>query len=235
MKPTVSDAILRDAVAKELERDPELVAKHISVTAIDGAVTLGGHVAMIHEKHVAVRAAERVAAVRAVADDIEVREPSLHERADDEIAEEIAHLRGANGPIADSVGVQVRDARVILHGDVESDAQRDAAESAVRQLAGVRTVDNLIKVKAQIDPSDADVERRVRDAIAQTADLDARSIRVRMDNGIAHVSGQVVTFAAMQVALEAAEAAPGVKAVESAIVVASQELLRHEYEKVPGT
>jgi osmotically-inducible protein OsmY len=124
----VSDASLRDAVLKELERDPEIVAKHISVTEIDGAVTLGGHVTMIHEKHAAVRAAEREEPVRAVADDIEVREPSLHERADDEIAEEIARLRGAGGPIPDSVGAQVRDAHVILHEDVESDSQRDAAE-----------------------------------------------------------------------------------------------------------
>ena len=99
MKPTVSDKNLRDAVLNELDSDPEVIAKHISVTAIDGAVTLRGHVMSIHEKHVAVRAAERVDAVRAVADDIEVREPSLHERADDEIAEEIAHLRSAGGPI----------------------------------------------------------------------------------------------------------------------------------------
>jgi osmotically-inducible protein OsmY len=222
MKPSVSDATLREAVVRELERDPEVVAKHISVMAIDGAVTLGGHVTMIHEKHVAVRAAERVAAVRAVADDIEVREPSLHDRADDEIAEEVAHLRGAGGPIPDSVGAQVRDAHVILHGDVESGDQRDAAESAVRHLAGVRVVDNLIKVKTQAEPSDSDVERRVREAIARTADLDARSIEVTMDNGIAHLSGQVVTSAALQVALDAAEAAPGVTGVESAIVVISQ-------------
>src|SRR5689334_14646726 len=168
MKPSVSDATLREAVVRELERDPEVVAKHISVMAIDGAVTLGGHVMTIHEKHVAVRAAERVAAVRAVADDIDVREPSLHERADDEIAEEIAHLRHGGGPIPDSVGAQVRDARIILHGDVESDAERDAAESAVRQLTGVRVVDNLIRVKGQSEPSDTDVERRVRDAIART-------------------------------------------------------------------
>jgi hypothetical protein len=93
MKPVVSDTILRDAVIKELEDDPEVIAKHIWVTAIDGAVTLAGHVMTIHEKHVAVRAAERVEVVRAVADAIEVRAPSLHERADDEIAEEIAHLR----------------------------------------------------------------------------------------------------------------------------------------------
>src|SRR5205809_1004149 len=106
MKPIVSDRILRDAVVKKLEDDPEVVAKHISVTAIDGAVTLGGHVRSIHEKHVAVRAAERVPAVKAVADDIDVREPSLHECADDEIAEEVAHLRGWGAQLPDSVAVQ---------------------------------------------------------------------------------------------------------------------------------
>jgi osmotically-inducible protein OsmY len=138
---------------KELEDDPEVAAKHIWVTAIDGAVTLAGHVMTIHEKHVAVRAAERVDAVRAVADAIEVREPSLHDRADDEIAEEIAHLRGWHAQIPDSVGAQVRDGRIILHGQVESESQSEGAESAVRQLTGMRVVDNLIKVKPQSEPT----------------------------------------------------------------------------------
>ncbi len=223
MKPRVSDASLRDAVVKELERDPEVIAKHISVTAIDGAITLGGHVMTIHEKHVAVRAAERVDAVRAVADDIEVREPSLHERADDEIAEEIAHLRSWGAQIPDSVAAQVRDGRVILHGEVESASQRDTAESAIRQLTGVRVIDNLIKVKAQTEPTAADVEHRVQAAIARTADLHARSIQVRMNDSTAHLSGHVPSLAALQIALRAAETAPGVTAVDSEIVGASSE------------
>ena len=219
MKPMISDKILRDAVVNELERDPEVDARHISVTAIDGAIALGGHVTTIHEKHVAVRAAERVQAVRAVADDIEVRPPSLHERADDEIAEEIAHLRSWEGPIPDSVAAQVRDGRVILHGQVESASQRDAAESAVRQLTGVRVVDNLIKVKAQTEPTAADVERRVQEAIARTADLHARSIRVTMNDSTVHLHGHVPSLAALRIVLHAAEAAPGVTAVENEIVV----------------
>jgi osmotically-inducible protein OsmY len=223
MKPTISHKILRDAVVKELERDPEVIAKHISVTAIDGAITLGGHVMTIHEKHVAVRAAERVEAVRAVADDIAVREPSLHERADDEIAEEIAHLRGWGAQIPDSVAAQVRDGRVILHGEVESASQRDTAESAIRQLTGVRVIDNLIKVKAQTEPTAADVEHRVQEAIARTADHHARSIRVRMNNSTAHLSGHVPSFAALQIALRAAETVPGVTAVDNEIIVASLE------------
>jgi len=219
MKPTVSDAILRDAVVKELERDPEVVARHISVTAIDGAVTLRGHVTMIHEKHVAARAAERVDAVRAVADEIEVRAPSLHERADDEIAEEIAHLRNRGAEVPDSVAAQVRDGRVILHGEAESASQRDAAESAVRQLTGVRVVDNLIKVKSQTEPTAADVELRVQEAIARTADLHARSIRVTMNDSTAHLQGHVPSLAALQIVLHAAETAPGVTAVENEILV----------------
>jgi osmotically-inducible protein OsmY len=147
MKPMISDAILRDAVLKELEDDPEVAAKHISVSASDGAVTLAGHVMSVHEKHVAVRAAERVPAVRAVADEIEVREPALHERADDEIAEEIAQLRSWRTEIPDSVAAQVRDGRVILHGQVASAAQRDAAENAVARLTGVRGVANLIELE----------------------------------------------------------------------------------------
>ena len=64
MKPTGSDKILRDAVVKGLEDDPEIVATHISVTALDGAIALGGHVATYHQKQVAVRVAERVPAER---------------------------------------------------------------------------------------------------------------------------------------------------------------------------
>jgi osmotically-inducible protein OsmY len=219
MKPIISDTALRDAVVNELERDPEVAAKHISVTAIDGAITLGGHVMSNHEKHEAVRAAERVSAVRAVADEIEVRPPSLHELADDEIAEEIAHLRSWRAQIPDSVAAQVRDGRVILHGQAESTSQREDAESVVRRLTGVRVVDNLIKVKPRTEPTAADVEHRVQEAIAQMPDLNARSIRITMNDSTVHLHGHVPSLAALQTALHAAETAPGVTAVESEIVV----------------
>src|SRR5258708_7960530 len=132
MKPLINDEALRIAVVKELESDRELAAGQISVTAVDGAVTLRGHVATYHERHVAVRAAERAGGVRAVADDIEVRDPSIHERADDEIAEEVANARGRDLNSPDSVGVQVRDGRVTLHGQVGSASQRDFIDNAAR-------------------------------------------------------------------------------------------------------
>jgi osmotically-inducible protein OsmY len=221
MKPTLNDESLRSAVLEELTGDPEVLANYISVTAVDGAVVLGGHVRTSHEKHEAVRAAERIDAVRAVADDIEVREPALHERADDEIAEEIARRRGMEVESPDSVGVQVRDGRVILHGQVESESQRDFADSAARQVTGVRAVTDLIEVQPPVEHIAADVEHRVQEAIAAVPDVDADAVQVTMDEGIARLHGRLPSLTALQTAMKAAQTAPGVTSVESLIVVAS--------------
>ena len=220
MKPTISDESLRNAVLEELTGDPDVLADYISVTAIDGAITLGGHVRTNHEKHEAVRAAERVEAVRAVADDIEVREPALHERADDEIAVEIARRRGMEVESPDSVGVQVRDGRVILHGQVESESQRDFVDSAARQLTGVHAVTDLIEVEPPVERIATDVERRVQEAIAEAPDVDADAVQVTMEDGVARLHGRLPSVTALQAVMEAAKAAPGVTSVESEIVVA---------------
>jgi osmotically-inducible protein OsmY len=221
MKPTISDESLRNAVLEELAGDPEVLADFISVTAADGAIVLGGHVRTDHhEKHEAVRAAERVEAVRAVADDIEVREPALHERADDEIAEEIARRRGVEVESPDSVGMQVRDGRVILHGQVESESQRDFVDSAARELTGVHAVTDLIEVQPPVEHIAADVERRVQEAIADAPDVDANTVQVTVDDGVARLHGRLPTVTALQAAMEAAKTAPGVMSVESEIVVA---------------
>ena len=207
MKPVINDDVLRDSVRRELDSDPELVATHISVDAVDGAVTLRGHVLTLHEKHVAVRAAERVEAVRAVAD---------------EIAEEVAHRRW-EGESPDSVGVQVRHGRVILHGHVDSPSQREAAESAARQVAGVREVDNLIKVRRPAEALGRDVEQRVQEAVRDVApDLRADSLHVTMEGGTARLRGRVPSPEALQAAVRAAETARGVDAVASEILVARQ-------------
>jgi osmotically-inducible protein OsmY len=219
MKPIVSDENLLEAVEKELNADPDISAQHISVTVHDGAVALGGHVSTHHEKHAAVRAAERVDAVRALADDIEVREPSLHERADDEIAEEIAHIRAQRVENADAVSVQVSDGRVVLHGTVESEALRDSIESTARQITGVRAVTDLIEVKAAGEEAGSDVESRVREALALGGDPHPDSVRATLEDGVARLSGEVASLSALETAVHAAEAAPGVKTVESEIVV----------------
>jgi BON domain len=67
-----SDRALRDAVLSELACDSTLEESHVGVSVEDGVVTLTGHVAAYPEKVAAVRGAERVFGVRAIADEIQV-------------------------------------------------------------------------------------------------------------------------------------------------------------------
>jgi osmotically-inducible protein OsmY len=220
MKPTVSDKNLRAAVEQELNDDPEIVAKHIWVIVRDGAVTLAGHVMTHHEKHAAVRAAERVDAVRVVADDIEVREPSLHDRADDEIAEEIAHVRDLHSEIQDDeVGVRVRDGHVFLDGHIESASQREFIERTARGLTGVHGVSDLIQVQPDTATA-AEVEQRVQEAIAAEGDEHFGSVRATVEDGVVRLAGQLASLSALEAAMQAAAAAPGITGVESEVVIA---------------
>jgi len=215
----MSDATLRSAVERELEWDPKIDSAHLGVSAKDGAVTLSGHVPSYLQKVAAVRAAERVFGVKAVADEIEIDLPAAGKRDDSEIAEEIARERSWNTLIPDSIEADVRKGYVHLRGEVEWRYQRDEAENAVRHLWGVKGVDNAITVKPRVKPKAGEVEHRVEDAIERMADLDARSIWVTTTNGTVHLHGHVRSFTERRIAEEAAEAAPGVTMVDNEIAV----------------
>jgi osmotically-inducible protein OsmY len=116
MKMVTSDHALRDAVIAELEWNPKVDAAHIGVSAHDGAVTLDGYVTSYGQRYAAVRATERVYGVTAVADELEVELPEAGRRTDAQIAEEIAHQRGWNTLIPDSVGAEVEDGAVTITG-----------------------------------------------------------------------------------------------------------------------
>ena len=81
-----TDRELRDDVLKELEWDPSVNATHIGVAVEDGIVTLSGYIDSYAEKHAAETAVKRVAGVRGLAEDIEVRLPGSSKRADTDLA-----------------------------------------------------------------------------------------------------------------------------------------------------
>ena len=114
MKTVMSDKLMQDAVMKELDWDPKVTASAIGVTAKDGAIALSGHVTSYMEKLAAVRAAERVYGVKAVADDLEVKLLSSAERDDADIATEIARQRSWSTVIPASVEAEVRHGNVTL-------------------------------------------------------------------------------------------------------------------------
>src|ERR1700676_5357830 len=85
-----SDSELERDVKEELRWKPVLDATDIAVSAHNGAVTLTGFVRSYTDKYEAESAAKRIAGVIAVANDIEVRIPSIHQRPDPDIARDAA-------------------------------------------------------------------------------------------------------------------------------------------------
>src|SRR5262245_57266254 len=111
--------IQRDVLA-ELKSEPLLEPNEIGVIVRDGVVTLTGWVDSYLKRWAAEQAAHRVRAVKAVANDIEVRLPSSSERLDTEIAAAAVRALEWDADVpADKIRVTVSKGWVTLTGQVE--------------------------------------------------------------------------------------------------------------------
>src|ERR1700720_3757479 len=143
-----SDSDIERDVKEELEWDPDLDASDIAISVKKGVVTLAGYVKSYTDKYEAEAAAKRVASVRAVANDLEVRLPSVDERPDPDIARDAVAAIKSQLPISsEHIKVVVKNGWVNLEGQAEWQYQRQTAENAVRRIKGVKGVSNLIQLK----------------------------------------------------------------------------------------
>src|SRR5712675_535634 len=126
-----SDSDIKRDVEDELRWDPDLDGTDIAIAVKSGVVTLAGFTRGYSDKLEAEAAAKRVAGVLGVANDIEVRLPSLDERPDPEIARDAVAAIKSQLPISsEHIKVVVKNGWVTLEGRVEWQYQKNTAESA---------------------------------------------------------------------------------------------------------
>jgi osmotically-inducible protein OsmY len=212
------DKSLANEVKRELEWEPGVEAASVGVEVKGGAVTLKGRVRSYSERRAAVRAAERVYGVQAVADEIDVRLSRDDSHDDASIGQAIQDRFKWSVVVPSSVKAEVRDGFVTLRGEVDRYSQRQEPERVVRDVKGVKGVVNAIVVKPEVNT--AQVEEEVSAALMRSAELDARAIRVGRVDGTVHLYGHVHSFHEREAAEQAAAAAPGVATVDNQIVVA---------------
>ena len=211
------EEIQRDVLA-ELKWDARLQPNEIGVIVKDGVVTFTGWVDSYLKKWNAEEAAQRVAGVKAVANDIEVRLPSSSERTDSDIAAAAVHALEWDALVpSDRVQVTVSKGWVTLRGEVDWQYQREDAERVVRRLTGVKGVTNLITVKPHTAPSD--LKKRIEEALVRSAKVDADRIIIEVQGSKAILKGTVRSWAEREEAERVAWSAPGILSVENRITI----------------
>lgn len=186
----MTDLELKKSVEAELNWEPSLNAAAIGVAVKGGVVTLTGHVDSYWEKVAAERAAGRVAGVKAVANELEIRLPVSSERTDEDIARAAVNaLQWSVLVPPERIKVKVSKGWVTLEGGVDWQFQKAAAERAVRDLIGVKGVSNLIEVKPKVSASE--IKSQVEAALKRSAEFDANRITVETDGDKVILRGTV--------------------------------------------
>jgi osmotically-inducible protein OsmY len=215
-----NDKELQTSVIDELSYNPGIDAAHLVVLANDGVVTLSGEVASLPEWHAAKRAALRVAGVKALAEDVVVRDPSVSGTKDADLAETASQmLKAAVDVPSDTVKAGVRDHVITLSGTVTWQYQREAASRAVMYLRGVTAVANTISLTSTAPLSGA--KTAIEAAVLRNAQLVSREITVDVTGSEVTLGGTVRSFAERRQAEYVAWSAAGVTSVKNHLTVTS--------------
>ena len=213
-----NDVDLQRDVFDELTWEPAVHSTDIGVIVKDGVVTLEGVVDSYPEKWAAERAVKRVAGVKALAEELEVKIPGSGKQTDADIAEAAENALKWDVLVPqDRIKVTVEKGFLTLEGQVDWEFQRSAAKKTVLNLTGVKGVANEITIKPKVAPTD--VKAKIEAALKRNAILDAQQIEVQADGGMVTLRGNVRSWAERDEAEAAAWAAPGVNEVKDLIAV----------------
>jgi len=214
-----TDMELHRDVAEELKWDPSLDDDQIGIAVRGGVVTLTGTVPNFAQKWSAVKAVERVAGVRAVAQELTVKMPEAHFKSDTELAHQIANTLAWDIEVPhEKIKVRLEKGWATLEGEVNWQFQRSSAERAVRYITGLAGVSNLITIRSHVSTSD--VAQRIKDTLRRSAESDSKKIQVAADGGTITLSGTVRSWAEREDAERAAWGTSGVTVVDDRLAIA---------------
>jgi hyperosmotically inducible protein len=234
----IEDEKLQANVKTVLERDKALADSDIEVKSVnDGVVVLAGEATTLSDHRRALEDARAVDGVRRVAS--EIRSPD--ELSDKEIwsdtdaaaatdatsssaydawltAKAKMALMAEPGLSPLTINVDTDHGVVTLFGIVGEQATKDKAALSVKQLKGVKGVENELQVvpnvaASRVDVKDDGLHDAIESRLESRDELNDADINVEVKNGVVRLTGMVKSQRDRLTALTVTSATPGVKSV----------------------
>lgn len=122
---------------------------------------------------------------------------------------------------ASEIGVAVKDGVVTLSGIVDTFTKKIVAEKAAKKVSGVKAiaVDLQVGVSPIFKKTDSEIAETVLDALKLHTAVQDDKIKIKVENGLVTLEGDVVWEYQRKSAVEAIENLPGVRDVSNLIMV----------------
>lgn len=212
-----SDAQIHQDVLQELRWDTRVSETDVGVEVDDGVVTLTGTVGSWAARVAAQEAAHRVAGVLDVANDVKIKLPTSMERNDTDIAHAVRNALIWDVLVPhDRIKSTVTNGVVRLEGKVDTWTQHDDAAAAVKNLAGVREVKNLVTVEPPALTPHV-VRQAINHALERHAAHASKHVEIAVTDDTVVLTGEVPSWAEREAVVGAVRGTLGVKKVDSRI------------------
>jgi len=215
------DSDLRNDVLSELRWDSRIGETQIGVQVDRGVVTLGGSVEDWATCTAAVDAAHRVAGVRDVANELQVRSTLSSHLTDTDIARAVRQALEWDALVPDKdIRSTVTGGVVVLEGIVTTPIQSEEAARTAGRLKGIKRLENRLQVSRTAEP-DA-IAASIRQALNRRAVREASQVVVRVDEGRVTVEGMAQSREERQAILGAVRGTRGVQTIDDRLTVESE-------------
>jgi osmotically-inducible protein OsmY len=198
--PVLDDSQVREAVMDALDYDPRIVPFDLDVYVEDGDVILTGVVDNLKAKMTAGQDAKNTIGVRRVINHLKVR--PVKDKSDQEILKAVKTSLSQD-PFVDrhALTISVFNGKVHLYGTVDSEFEKLRAEDIASKNEGVIGIKNSLNVYSDVNgKSDRVLEEDIENTLFWSPFIDDTKISVRVEDGIATLSGKVETWFAYNLA-----------------------------------
>jgi osmotically-inducible protein OsmY len=214
-----TDQEIANAIMQAFLLDPIVAQFNPRVEVRNGEVILMGAVDSLPAKIAAEEIARNTSSVWRVRNFLKVRPAALP--GSQELQRDVSAALNSHAYLDSSdITVRVRAGKIALNGTVNSDFEKQWAEKIAAQVKGVVAVDNNLTVQEEswAIQSDYETERDIEQRLQWSAFVDDSDVEVRVEEGVATLSGTVGSLAEEEAAIFIARQA-GARLVRDDLIV----------------